>query len=325
MDQCGVYRLMKVRRAAWRHHVSVMIPKLLDLSDEFRKKHTSIMRTQLAQEENTGLLCDDEKIKQGLDVSADIWRSSTPYRRRFLTLFSLLLISLAINLITLSLLIWNPKSYPTRSTYANLDFVHTEPYVLQTDYSSSNITLANNLWHSINIDSGVVALPDTFAASHKLRTAQRFPWDTTKGIYIIHGLHNLHCLKIIYISLSEFRDGEIQSRAWHHIAHCLDALRRQILCDADDTPRATERRVEVVSGLGQHRMCRDWGELERWARSHTACYKRPAKPDDEIGLKRFMHCPEGSGYIVNESYVPEEEILVGLPEESIATGIDGKL
>ncbi|KAL6239889.1 hypothetical protein BDW75DRAFT_68858 [Aspergillus navahoensis] len=125
---------------------------------------------------------------------------------------------------------------------------------------SANVTLADTLWHSINIDSGVVALPDSFAASHNLRTAQRFPWDPSQGIYILHGFHNLHCLKIIHISLFEFRNGREQSRTWHHIAHCLDALRRQILCDADDTPRATERRVEVVSGVGQHRVCRDWGE-----------------------------------------------------------------
>jgi hypothetical protein len=277
------------------------------------------------KEECTGLLDNIDKTSQDPHIPADGPESLKPYRCQILILISMLLLSLATNIITLSALASNPKPCETPSRYADLHLTHKEPYVLLTDYSSSNTTLADTLWHSINIDNGVVALSDSFAASHNLRTAQRFPWDTSKGIYILHGFHNLHCLKIVYMSLLEFRDGHTQSRTWHHIAHCLDALRRQILCDADDTPRATERRVEVVSGLGQDRVCRDWGELENWAKAHTACYKRPEKPEDETGLKRFMHCPEGSGYVVDEGYVPEEDILVGLPAESIATGVTKKV
>lgn len=273
------------------------------------------------QEECTGLLNNIDKKSQDPDIPANGFESSKPYRRRFLILIPILLLSLTTNIITLSIITSNHKPHRAPSKYAELHLTQTEPYVLLTDYSSSNTTLADTLWHSINIDSGVVALSDSFASSHNLRTAQRFPWDTSKGIYILHGFHNLHCLKIIYMSLSEFRDGQAQSRTWHHIAHCLDALRRQILCDADDTPRATERRAEVVSGVGQYRVCRDWGQLELWAKAHTACYKRPEKPGDETGLRRYMHCPEGSGYVIDEGYVPEEEILVGLPEESIATSV----
>ncbi|KAJ5972732.1 uncharacterized protein N7479_002650 [Penicillium vulpinum] len=273
------------------------------------------------KEECSGLLNDINETIQDPDTPADGARNSKPYRRRFLILIPILSLSLITNIITLSIILSSPKPHQAPSKYANLHLTHTEPYVLLTDYSSTNTTFTDTLWHSINIDSGVVALSDSFAASHNLRTAQRFPWDTTKGIYILHGFHNLHCLKIISISLFEFQSNRTQSRPWHHIAHCLDALRRQILCDADDTPRATERRVEVVSGVGQHRVCRDWGELESWAKAHTACYKRPENPGDEVGLKRFMHCPEGSGYVVDEGYVPEDEILVGLPEESIATDV----
>ncbi|KAL4740775.1 hypothetical protein BDV11DRAFT_203956 [Aspergillus similis] len=273
-----------------------------------------------SSDEDTGLLDDIDRTRQDPNIPPE---SSKPYRIRFSVLILILILSFATNIITLSIIVSGNKPYQTPSPYANLHFTRTEPYVLLTDYSSPNTTLADTLWHSINIDSGVVALSDTFAASHNLRTAQRFPWDTSKGIYILHGFHNLHCLKIIYISLSEFRNGHAQSRTWHHISHCLDALRRQILCDADDTPRATDRRVEVVSGVGQHRVCRDWGQLESWAKAHTACYKRPEKPGDEVGLKRFMHCPEGSRYVVDEGYVPETDILTGLPEESIATRVAG--
>jgi len=97
----------------------------------------------------------------------------------------------------------------------------------------------------------------------------------------------------------------------------MDALRRQVICDADDTPRATERRAEVVSGLLQHRKCRSWEALEEFAKQHTACYKRPEQPDGKSRLERFKHCPPDSGYVVTNDYAPTDEFLVGLPEESI--------
>ena len=154
-------------------------------------------------------------------------------------------------------------------------------------------------------------------AAKELLPAQRFPWDATKGVYIIHGYHNLHCLvympllfpqssrytnlhqKIIYISMQEYRLGEQQSRKWHHISHCFDALRRQVLCDADDTPRAVQREMDGISGVGQYRQCRDWSKLEKWAKEHTACYKRPDRPVEGMrNIEKYKYCPEGSGYTV---------------------------
>lgn len=233
----------------------------------------------------------------------------------------LLLISLFIN-IEFGVMIWKYRRPPVldtlpRSKYAGLQRTNIEPYVLQTKFSSENDTLQTQLWHDINVNYGVVALSDEWAAAHGLRIAQRFPWDTSKGIYILHGFHNLHCLKIIHISIDEYRHGEQQSNSWHHISHCLDGLRRQILCDADDTPRATERRAEVVSGVGQHRRCRSWKALEEWAKKHNACYKRPERDDGKPTIEQFKHCPPGSPYVVTDDYVPTDEFLVGLPEESI--------
>jgi Mycotoxin biosynthesis protein UstYa len=240
---------------------------------------------------------------------------------------SIFSLSLVLN-ITFALILSGsnrPEASSIASKYASLRRTIAEPYVQQTAYTSANDTLQSQLWQSINIDAGVVALSDAWAAQHGLRSAQRFPWDASKGIYLLHGFHNLHCLKIIHISLSEYRaaagSSTPQSRPWHHVSHCLDALRRQILCDADDTPRATERRAELVTGVGQHRLCRDWGALEAWARRHTACYKRPegggVRKDGEKVIERFKHCPEGSGYVVDDEYVPVDELVVGLPEESI--------
>jgi hypothetical protein len=237
--------------------------------------------------------------------------------RKYLLLRLLLVISLSINIILVILVFFTSGTAESRSKFGKLRRNHEEPYVHLTQFSSENDTLQDQLWHNINVDHGVVALSDEWAVQHGIRTAQRFPWDQSKGVYILHSYHNLHCLKIVYISISEYRHGEHQSRDWHHISHCMDALRRQILCDADDTPRATERRAEVVSGLLQHRKCRSWEDLERFAKQHTACYKRPERPDGKPRLERFKHCPPDSGYIVLDDYVPTEDFLVGLPEESL--------
>ncbi|CAJ2512979.1 Uu.00g010980.m01.CDS01 [Anthostomella pinea] len=231
-----------------------------------------------------------------------------------------LLVSLAFNLLFAASylrasFLLSEKSSP----YAKLERNREEPYVIVTPYSSENEALQDQLWYDINVDAAVVALSDDWASQHDLRKAQRFPWDQTKGLYILHGYHNLHCLKLVYISMSEYRRGVPQTRSWHHVSHCLDALRRQIICDADDTPRATDRRAEVVSGLLQHRRCRSWDQLEEFATQNTACYKRPDNPDAEgtSKLSRFKHCPPGSGYVVTDDYISTDELLVGLPEESL--------
>ena len=65
-------------------------------------------------------------------------------------------------------------------------------------YSSHNLTEVRELWEAISIDDGMVALPDTFVATMGLPKAQRFPWDEKKGLYFLHGYHNLHCLVRLY-------------------------------------------------------------------------------------------------------------------------------
>ncbi|KAI1384572.1 uncharacterized protein F4822DRAFT_415607 [Hypoxylon trugodes] len=268
--------------------------------------------------EHVGLLADVDGDNDNGRYSQPSTRTRLIQRPRlFLVILSIsTLLNVVLFVVSLHLVF---KSEPP-SKYANLQRNNEEPYVRVTRYSSENETLQDELWHNINVDYGVVALSDQWAAEHGLRTAQRFPWDQSKGIYILHAFHNLHCLKIVHISLAEYRRGAPQSRDQHHINHCLDALRRQIICDADDTPRATEHRKEVVSGLLQHRKCRSWEELEAFAKRHTACYKRPEDPKRAKGrpiLERFKHCPPDSGYVVIDDYMSPDEFMVGLPEESL--------
>ncbi|KAI1826340.1 hypothetical protein F4861DRAFT_102869 [Xylaria intraflava] len=264
-------------------------------------------------EEYNGLLGPGET---GSDGRGDIKSHS----RKEKMLVRLLLVSCLLNLVlAIALLALSRDAELPPSKYAKLRRTREEPYVFVSRYASENQTLQEQLWHDINVDNGYVALSDDWAVRNGLRKAQRFPWDQSKGLYILHGYHNLHCLKRVYISLAEHRRGDAQSISWEHISHCLDALRRQILCDADDTPRVTDRRMEVVSGVLQHRRCRNWGELDDFARRHTACYKRPENPEQDPlpSIESFKHCPPGTGYVYRDDYVPTDELISGLPAESV--------
>lgn len=39
-----------------------------------------------------------------------------------------------------------------------------------------------------------MALPQKFVSEKGLPHAMRFPWDDDKGVYLLQGYHNLHCL-----------------------------------------------------------------------------------------------------------------------------------
>ncbi|MCJ1241899.1 hypothetical protein MMC14_009905 [Varicellaria rhodocarpa] len=120
------------------------------------------------------------------------------------------------------------------------------------------------LWEKADTGPGAIALPDDF--------------------------------KLLARSLSEFHKGHAQTEPFEHNLHCLDALRQDVMCAADDTPRYTGYK-EKVSGVGQYRQCRDWSRLEAWARQYNACHRHLHLEDGESVLERYKFCPEGSPYL----------------------------
>ena len=70
------------------------------------------------------------------------------------------------------------------------------PFTIDATYTSSNRTIEDEAWRSPDLvpDTGLVALSDDWVRSMSLPKAQRFPWDDSKGIYLLNGFHNLHCL-----------------------------------------------------------------------------------------------------------------------------------
>ena len=78
--------------------------------------------------------------------------------------------------------------------------------------------------------------------------------------------------RILAMKLQELRDGKPQSEPFEHALHCLDSLRQEVLCNADDTPRWSGYH-DKTSGVGQYRLCKDWGRLEAFAKENYACHR----------------------------------------------------
>lgn len=97
----------------------------------------------------------------------------------------------------------------------------------------------------------------------------------------------------------EYKNNLPQTRNFRHIIHCLDSLRQDVMCNADDTPRVTTNDSIPETGHGQYRQCRSWDELSAWAKQYPACYRyinETQTPQEFPQIQRFVWCPEGSPY-----------------------------
>jgi hypothetical protein len=194
------------------------------------------------------------------------------------------------------------------------------PWEDETRYNTGNYSEQDLLWGKLRADSGVIALTKSYAAEHGLRRGSPFPWDSEKELYLVNGFHSVHCVvscttsplqpglgliqspvqSQLYLSLKEYREGLPQSRTFDHSVHCLDWLRQNIMCQADDTPLYTTNSRHADSGVGQNRKCRDWGRLREWTEEHTACYRNGhfvVEDTLESQVGRFKFCKSDSPYL----------------------------
>lgn len=106
--------------------------------------------------------------------------------------------------------------------------------------------------------------------------------------------------KRIRHTLVELRDGKPPTFPVEHSLHCLNALRQDVICHADDLPLYSSEDHLGNVDFGQHRTCRNWEALERWSNEHTACW-RDINPGEDIDtLLRYRYCPPGTPY---EEYI----------------------
>lgn len=59
---------------------------------------------------------------------------------------------------------------------------------------TSNLTATSLAWDKLSGDEGVVALTDEYTTAMNLPLGIRYPWDSSKSVYLLQGYHNLHCL-----------------------------------------------------------------------------------------------------------------------------------
>lgn len=96
-------------------------------------------------------------------------------------------------------------------------------------------TKTDEAWEAIDFNAGMVAIDDKEANELGIPLSQRFPWDESKGIYLINGYHNLHCL--VRLICSE-----------------IDPRRSCLLIDNVEMAVEITRKVSRRKGLRTHRL-----------------------------------------------------------------------
>lgn len=89
-----------------------------------------------------------------------------------------------------------------------------------------------------------------------------------------------------------------------HVEHCMDALRQDIICHADDTPMYMWRDKAPgslnLTAQGQVRMCRDWNALEKYVGDHPGCFAYLNETEGvSREIERYQFCPQDSPFAEN--------------------------
>ena len=86
----------------------------------------------------------------------------------------------------------NTLRYSTAGLFKDVSI----PFTVDNVYDSKNRSIADEAWDSPLLipETGLVAMSDDWVTSKGLPRAQRFPWDKSKGLYVLNGFHSMHCL-----------------------------------------------------------------------------------------------------------------------------------
>lgn len=101
-----------------------------------------------------------------------------------------------------------------------------------------------------------------------------------------------------HITMSRRQKIPLSPYAVGHIAHCLDFLRQDVMCTADDTLMPS---IAQEGGLRKNQImqCRDWDALGRWAKEPTrdACFHQISDYRHiEHSLEQHAFCAPDSPY-----------------------------
>lgn len=158
---------------------------------------------------------------------------------------------------------------------------------------------------------------DAETASKLPFTTEHAPSEGHTNDYIV-GLsvfHVLHCLSVLrrniyprrYNSSMVNSDGTIDFSKWHHVDHCLETVRRDILCHADTGATTWEwiARTQMTIRPETKHVCRNFDRISEWA------YERHVKAGQRAHV-------EGGKVVDYTGQPPSEEwdkIAVKAPED----------
>jgi hypothetical protein len=102
--------------------------------------------------------------------------------------------------------------------------------------------------------------------------------------------------KLVRKALITMHYGGNLTFSLNHVFHCIDSLRQDIICAADDTPLPLAQ--EHKFGDGQLQRCRNWSQMVDWARhpERHACFRWDDYREATNTLELFAFCPDGSPY-----------------------------
>ncbi|KAI2617255.1 hypothetical protein GGS26DRAFT_413406 [Hypomontagnella submonticulosa] len=77
-----------------------------------------------------------------------------------------------------------------------------------SDFDSTNRTVQNAAWSHVDVEpwNGFVALDEDYTIAQGLPHSQRWPWDLSKGVYIMTSSHELHCVHVLRDLVNEDHD-----------------------------------------------------------------------------------------------------------------------
>jgi hypothetical protein len=118
--------------------------------------------------------------------------------------------------------------------------------------------------------------------------------------------------RLIYTSLSSYRASTPQKNPYAHIIHCLENLRQDIICTANDSPRYLTNNG-THSGENQVRFCRDFSKLKDWGAEHDACFRQKHDLGDVVApIEKFKYCKSEEN---TEKYLDKVRGYFDLPSD----------
>ena len=124
------------------------------------------------------------------------------------------------------------------------------PFVTNTEWSSENTTHADELWKALAPNVGMVAVDNDFGGKMDLYATGQFPWDQSKGVYMLEGYHSLHCLvgsKFVHAAAKDLIVDSLKRCTFiERSVSSNKAFHRRLLCIITSTVSTHSGRMQSV-------------------------------------------------------------------------------